>query len=183
MPEYRRIYLPGATYFFTIVTYKRCPLFLDENARKLLNEAIENVMVKRPFDILAMCLLPDHIHMLVTLPDSDTDYSTRIREIKRLFTISYQKQTGIVLVKNKSRKNKKEAEIWQRRFWEHTIRDENDLQNHFDYIHFNPVKHGYVEALDEWQWSSFHHYVEMGVYPKSQVNRMKNNPFKGDFGE
>ena len=183
MPEYRRIYLEGSTYFFTIITYKRSPIFKNPIARNILHNTFEQVKFRLPFDIIAICLLPDHIHLLMRLPDNDSDYSMRIREIKRLFTISYKSQFSSQFERNASRLNKQEATIWQRRFWEHTIRDEKDLQNHFDYIHFNPVKHGLVEEPGDWQWSSFQRYVEMGFYPQDWGKIYSDSAIDNCFGE
>ena len=126
---------------------------------------------------------PDHIHTLITLPEDDVDYSLRIRDIKRLFTTEYLAIFGETTPRNRSRINKKEASVWQRRFWEHTIRDELDYQNHFDYIHYNPVKHGLVKDVSMWAWSSFHRYVSLGVYEPGWGDgfNLRNN--KVDFGE
>ena len=179
MSNYRRDYTRGGVYFFTVVLQDRrndwLVRYIDE-----FRSAWRETALRYPWETIAVVVLPEHFHCVMKLPDDDFDYSRRLQLLKSVFS---RKLPADCCAPNPSQARKREIGIWQRRFWEHTIRDENDLQNHFDNIHFNPVKHGYVEALDEWQWSSFHHYVEMGVYPKSQVNRMKNNPFKGDFGE
>ena len=183
MPDYRRVQIPGGTFFITIVTYKRFPIFLKPAARTVLSRAWKEVTDRFPFTTDAICLLPEHIHALITLPESETNYSIRVREIKRLFTKEYLEESGPVSQRNPSRIDKQEATIWQRRFFEHTIRDERDLQTHFDYIHFNPVKHGLVEHVRDWEWSSFHRHVKIGFYPADWGEGLdfKEDPEK--FGE
>ena len=162
MPEYRRSWVEGGTFFFTVVTYHRQPILTTIEGRKLLRSAWENVRERFPFTIDAVCLLPDHIHCIWVLPDGDANYSIRWKEIKRLFTRSYLDQVGPGEIRNASRLSRGEAAIWQRRFWEHTIRDEEDLNRHRDTIHYNPVKHGLVKRVSAWRWSSFHRYVRIG---------------------
>ena len=164
MPEYRRSRIAGGTYFFTVVTYNRRPLLATDTARKLLRQAWVDVRGRFPFDIDSVCLLPDHLHCIWSLPEGDADYSVRWKEIKRVFTKGYVNQVGPGEIRNESRLRRGEAAIWQRRFWEHTIRDEEDLNRHRDYIHYNPVKHGLVRSVSAWPWSSFHRFVEMGYY-------------------
>ena len=164
MPEYRRSLIEGGTYFFTVVTYNRRPILTSTEARKLLRSAWMDVCGRFPFATNAVCLLPDHIHCIWTLPDRDINYSVRWKEIKRLFTKSYLEQIGPGDIRSESRVRRGEAAIWQRRFWEHTIRDQTDLNHHLDYIHYNPVKHGLVQTVSDWPWSSFHRYVKMGYY-------------------
>ena len=117
-----------------------------------------------PFRVEAICLLPDHLHCIVTLPDNDSNFSKRIQMIKGLFSIQYLKSGGEEGKRNSSRKKKGEAAVWQRRFWEHMIRDEKDMQRHFDYIHYNPVKHALVKSVSYWEWSTFHRFVRLGFY-------------------
>ncbi len=164
MPDYHRSRIAGGTYFFTLVTFNRLPILATDAARKLLRQAWVDVREKFPFTIDAVCLLPDHIHCIWILPEGDADYSVRWKEIKRLFTKGYLREVGPGEKRNKSRLSRGEAAIWQRRFWEHTIRDEEDLNRHRDYIHYNPVKHGLVQSVSAWPWSSFHRYVKMGYY-------------------
>ncbi len=164
MPEYRRVYMPGSTVFITMVTYQRSRIFNGETARQALRDAWKTVGKRYPFVTDAICVLPDHIHAMITLPEDDSNYSLRIREIKRLFTMRFLAESGETALPNPSRVRKKEAAVWQRRFWEHTIRDEQDYEHHFDYIHFNPVKHDLVERVVVWPWSSFHRYVGLGLY-------------------
>lgn len=148
MPNYRRNYVPGGTYFFTIVTYKRRKYFDTPDRLDYLLSIIRQVQRSKPFDLIAYCLLPDHVHLLIKLAEEDSNYPIRMREIKRLTTLWMKKETQGSVV-----------EIWQDKFWEHTIRDERDLQIHFDYIHYNPVKHGYMETFDGWKWSSYGDYL------------------------
>ncbi len=164
MPEYRRNRIEGGTYFFTVVTYQRRPILTSTTARKLLHKAWEDTKGRFPFETIAVCLLPDHLHSIWKLPEGDSNYSIRWKEIKGLFTKSYLKEIGPGEERNASRIKRKEATIWQRRFWEHTIENGDDLVTHFDYIHFNPVKHGLVEHVVDWEWSSFHRYVKEGIY-------------------
>ena len=165
MPEYRRVRIEGGTYFFTVVTYQRRHILTDLPARKLLHDAWLDTQHRFPFETVAVCLLPDHLHCIWKLPQDDANYSIRWKEIKRLFTKSYLKEIGNCgEERNSSRIKRKEATIWQRRFWEHTIMDEDDLNNHVDYIHYNPIKHGYVARAADWPWSTFHRYVKEGVY-------------------
>ena len=147
MPQYRRSNLAGGTFFFTVVTFNRKPILINEASRHLLHDAWVDTKKRFPFKTEALCLLPDHIHFIWSLPENDTNYSVRIKEIKRLFTKSYLVLIGPGEFRNESHKKQGEAAIWQRRFWEHTIRDQEDYQNHLDYIHFNPVKHGLVERV------------------------------------
>jgi putative transposase len=164
MPEYRRSRIEGGAYFFTVVTYHRLPVLATDVARMLLRYAFVDVRERFPFTLDAVCLLPEHIHCIWILPEGDADYSIRWKEIKRLFTKGYLDQVGPGDSRNPSRLSRGEAAIWQRRFWEHTIRDEEDLNRHRDYIHYNPVKHGLVQAVSAWPWSSFHRYVKLGYY-------------------
>jgi len=164
MPEYRRSLIEGGTYFFTVVTYNRRPILISTEARNLLRSAWMDVRKRFPFTTDAVCLLSEHIHCIWTLPDGDLNYSVRWKEIKRLFTKSYLERIGPGETRSESRVKRGEATIWQRRFWEHTIRDQTDLNHHLDYIHYNPVTHGLVQTVSDWPWSSFHRYVKMGYY-------------------
>ena len=166
MPDYRRSYVEGGTFFFTVVTLNRLPILTNPKARNLLRSAWMTVQGRFPFTTDAICLLPDHIHCIWTLPEGDSRYSIRWKEIKRLFTKGYLAQVGPVKTHTESRLKRGEAAIWQRRFWEHTIRDQNDLSRHMDYIHYNPVKHELVQNVSNWPWSSFHRYVQIGYYDK-----------------
>ena len=139
--QYRRADTKGGTYFFTLNLADRKKTLLT-NEIDSLRLVINRVKKKHPFQLNAMVVLPDHLHALLTLPQNDNDYSTRWSLIKAGFSRLLPKDERI----SPSRKTKGERGIWQRRFWEHAIRDEQDFENHLNYIHYNPVKHGYVES-------------------------------------
>lgn len=164
MPNYRRLFKPGGTFFFTVVTYKRQRLFNNHRARDFLHQCIQEVQKSRPFDMLATVLLPDHIHCIWKLPDEDPDFSVRWSIIKRKFSKIWLSSGGKEVMVSKSRKRHNEFGVWQRRFWEHVIRDEEDFANHVNYIHFNPVKHGYVKCPHQWPYSSFFRWVDEGYF-------------------
>lgn len=156
MPNYRRLYLEGGTCFFTVVTYGRRPLFADERTVLQLKQAFRHVKAQLPFIMEAIVILPDHLHAVWRLPPGDSNYSERWRRIKYRFSLQCESHSP--------RSHRREKNVWQRRFWEHTLRDEEDYRRHLDYIHYNPVKHGYVAAPGEWPYSSFRHFVQQGVY-------------------
>ena len=164
MSRYRRATATGSSYFFTVVTYRRQPILCDEAIRNALRTAIASVRVARPFVIDAWVLLPDHLHCVWTLPDDDADFSTRWMKIKRAVSLvcgeDYRRADWVTAPKLKHR----ESTIWQRRFWEHQILDENDFARHVDYIHFNPVKHGHVRQVKDWPYSTFHRFARNAVY-------------------
>ncbi len=164
MPEYRRWYVPGGTFFFTLVTYNRRPILCADVARRCLHEAIDKVRNAWPFQTVAIVLLPDHLHAVWTLPPGDADYSVRWKLIKAEFTRQYLGTCGREVPPTVSRLRHGERAVWQRRFWEHTVRDESDLKRCVDYIHWNPKKHGHVVAIRDWHWSSFHRFVSLGEY-------------------
>ncbi len=164
MSDYRRWFVPGGTYFFTIVTYHRYPFFQDALARRLLGNAIRKTRTELPCGLPAIVLLHDHLHCLVTLPRGDADYPKRLKTIKDRFTSTWLEAGGHEEKVTASQKRRGHRGIWQRRHHEHVIRDEEDLEKHFDYIHFNPVKHGYVSQVKEWQWSSFQRHTASGHY-------------------
>jgi putative transposase len=157
MSDYRRLYFPGGTYFFTLVTYRRQPIFADAERVEQLRRSFREVKAKRPFDLLAAVALPDHLHCLWRLPEGDADYSTRWQMVKTDFSRH---------VPTQARKGGAKA-VWQPRFYDHCIRDENDFHKHLDYIHFNPVKHGLASTPGEWQHSSFARFVALGWYPNN----------------
>jgi putative transposase len=167
MSQYRRYYIPGGTYFFTLVTYQRNPLFSEPENVSLLRAAITQTRKERPFEITASVVLHEHLHFLWTLPPDDADYSQRISRFKVLFTRSLRGKRSLPVNVSASRRRHRESDVWQRRFWEHTILDENDLQKHLDYIHYNPVKHGLVSCPHLWTYSSFHRWVERDKYQLS----------------
>ncbi|MHC1740368.1 MAG: transposase [Anaerolineaceae bacterium] len=164
MPQYKRFLIDGGIYFFTVVTYKHLPILMTDTARRLLHQAWMDTQRRFPFETIAICLLPDHVHFIWQLPEGDANYSIRWREIKRRFTRGYLREIGPGEPRNGSHQKHHEAAIWQRRFWEHTILDEEDFENHLDYIHYNPIKHGYVTRSADWEWSSFRRYVNDGIY-------------------
>jgi putative transposase len=164
MANYRRDKTPGGWYFFTLVTYHRNPVFQNESAVMIFKRALTKIRKDDPFDILAIVILPDHIHMIMRLPDDDDDYSRRISKIKRVFGDEFLKSSPIISTFSKSNINRRERIIWQRRFWEHKIRNQGDLRKHIDYIHYNPVKHGHVQDIMNWKWSSFPKFVKNGYY-------------------
>ena len=161
--QYRRTYHPGACYFFTVVTHRRYPWFSNPDAVAQLRLAIQQEKARRPFEIDAFVVMLDHLHAVWTLPEGDSDYSMRWRNIKRAITASIVASQRPVV--SASRQHKKEQAIWQRRFWEHRIRDERDFVQHIDYIHYNPVKHGMVSRPADWPFSSIHRYIRQGILP------------------
>ncbi len=154
MSNYRRAVQPGGVFFFTVVTKKRKAVFNNEKTIATLREAFRRELVRRPFDLEAIVVLPDHLHCLWQLPEHDSDFSNRWREIKKFTTREL----------THARYLRGDDGLWQRRFWEHQIRDDKDWRTHMDYIHYNPVKHGYVTAAKYWNHSSFHKWVRRGVY-------------------
>jgi len=160
MTDFRRNRVRGGTYFFTVNLYDRRSEILTRNIG-VLREAVRKVRAKAPFYIDAWVVLPDHLHCLWTLPENDMDFSGRWQAIKTAFS----KQISGGEFRSASRLGKGERGIWQRRFWEHTIRDDQDYGAHFDYIHFNPVRHGLVAHPAHWPYSSFHRSAAMGLYP------------------
>ncbi len=164
MPNYRRANFQGGYYFFTVVPFRRRKILFSDLSRACLRSSFEVVMEKRPFGNVAICLLPDHLHCVWKLSDGDSDFSTRWNSVKPLFTKRYLTSVGQKGQRNISRMRTGEGAVWQRRFWEHQIRDESDLNRHIDYIHYNPVKHGLVHDIEDWQWSTYHKFVRNGFY-------------------
>lgn len=157
--DYRRHYQAGSTYFFTVVTQHRRPILVEHI--KKLHRAFRLMQVHYPCEIQAVVILPDHLHTIWRLPEGDSDYSLRWAVLKRAFSTTIPAMPATA-----SLRNKREKGIWQRRFWEHVIRNEQDWARHLDYIHYNPVKHGYVNNPADWEYSSFSHWVANGVYPR-----------------
>ena len=160
MPEYRRYRVPGGTYFFTITLLDRRGDLLVRHI-DALREVVRRTRLERPFHIDGWVVMPEHMHCIWTLPAGDIDYSNRIKAIK----IRFSRVVPCLEFRNEARAIKGERGIWQRRFWEHAIRDERDYAHHMDYLHFNPVKHGLVRNVADWPHSSFHRCVEKGLYP------------------
>ncbi len=169
MSHYRRADSSGACYFFTLVTYNRRRLLLDDIARTCLRRAWQTVQDRKPFEVVALCLLPEHLHCIWQLPPDDADFSTRWASIKAIFTREYLRTGGWQPIRNPSHVRSNEAAIWQRRFWEHQIRDETDLNRHINYVHFNPVKHGLVTDPADWPWSTYHRYLREGYYGRQAL--------------
>jgi putative transposase len=179
MPNYRRATVSGATYFFTVTTHHHQKFLLDSDVRAALRAAIGRVREIMPFTIDAWVLLPDHMHCIWTLPVDDDDYSTRWRIIKTVVTQRCGERLTNDRFQTSRRKVKHQSTLWQHRFWEHMIRDERDFNNHVDYLHFNPVKHGYVQQTKEWPYSSFHRYVSTGMLTED----WGCSDIEGKFGE
>jgi putative transposase len=176
MTDYRRNFIAGGSFFFTVNLAERWRRLLTEHIDEL-RTAFRETRRHHPFTIDAMVVLPDHLHAVWTLPEGDADFATRWRLIKSGF--SRRVATGERI--SDSRAAKAERGIWQRRYWEHTIRDEADFARHLDYIHINPVKHGLVTRVGDWPYSSFHRMVKIGIYPEDWAGDVWNDG--GDFGE
>jgi putative transposase len=160
MPDYRRYRVLGGTYFFTInLLIRRSDLLIRHI--DALRESVRRTPIERPFHIDAWVVLHEHNHCVTTLPQSDEDFPSRIKAIKIRFVRAVEPDEW----RSSVRAAKGERGIWQRRFWEHVIRDDDDYARHMDYVHFNPVKHGHVTSVAQWQYSTFHQWVKAGVYP------------------
>ncbi len=167
LSNYRRAKTEGGTFFFTIVSYQI--ILCDEILRRKLRDAIKEVQNSKPFSIDAWVLLPDHLHCIWTLPRGDSDYSVSWVMIKRYVTKHCGKDFYNNELMTQSKINRNESTIWQRRYWEHQIRDQEDYNKHVDYIHYNPVKHNLVNNVNDWQFSTFHRYVRDGIYREDWV--------------
>ena len=161
--RYRRVLAPGGSFFFTLVTHLRRPILASEEEISALREAFRAVKATRPFEIDAIVVLPDHLHCIWTLPPEDPDYATRWRLVKTHF--SKHAPSSVRGPLDPSRQVRREQAVWQHRYWEHMIRDESDFIRHMDYIHWNPVKHGYVTSPEQWPHSSYHRYAATDIYP------------------
>ena len=175
MPNYRRPRTPGASWFFTVNLARRHNQRLLVEHVDLLRTVVRKVKQAHPFEIDAMVVLPEHLHAIWTLPHGDAEYQQRWALIKAGFSRALPTVETI----SPSRIKRGERGIWQRRFWEHRIRGEQDLQRHLDYVHWNPVKHGWVERAGDWPWSTFHRYVRAGLYPADWAS----SDIDGDWGE
>jgi putative transposase len=175
MVGYRRNFVPGGTYFFTVTLADRRSTALVDQIESLRG-AFSAARQERPFTIEAIVILPEHLHAIFTLPSGDADFSGRWRRIKGHFS-SALITAGVAM----RRSLNGDLTLWQRRFWEHTIRNERDFARHVDYIHFNPVKHGLVSRVSDWPHSSFHRYVHEGVLPLDWGGDMGEG--EGNFGE
>ena len=160
MSNYLRAKVPGGTYFFTVNLLERRRRLLVEHVVDL-RAAFRAAHAARPFEVIAIAILPDHLHCLWRLPMGDSDNANRWAQIKGGFS----RRIAVDERRSAQRVSRRERGIWQRRYWEHLIRDEQDLRRHVDYIHFNPVKHGHVSRAIDWPYSSFPRWVANGDYP------------------
>lgn len=174
MVQYRRNLVAGGTYFFTVTLIDRRSDLLIQHI-EVLRESLKKVQQHHPFEIVAWVVLPDHLHAVWTLPSDDSDYSGRWRAIKAHFVRVVKKQGVAITMRADG-----SAVCWQRRFWEHTIKDDNDLRRCVDYCYINPVKHGLVKAVVDWPYSSFHRDVKRGIYPSNWAGGMRDD---GSYGE
>jgi putative transposase len=175
MPNYRRAFIPGGCWFFTVNLLERQKSLLVEHI-ELLRLAVAATRRRRPFTIDAFVVLPDHLHAVWTLPPGDADFSTRWRLIKSAFARALPKAERLSAV----RIERHERGIWQRRFWEHLIRDEGDYARHVEYCYINPVKHRLVGRVSDWPHSSFHRDVRAGIFPEDWAGDIAQ---EGMFGE
>jgi putative transposase len=175
MVRYRRNLLAGGTFFFTATLADRTSSVLTDHVAAL-RSAVKLTRRQHPFMIDAVVVLPDHLHIIMTLPDGDADFPTRWQLVKRRFTVAVTKAGCLV-----ARRRNGEYALWQRRFWEHTIRNQRDFERHVDYIHFNPVKHGLTTRVRDWPYSSFHRYVQRGILPEDWGGDL--GQVQGNFGE
>jgi putative transposase len=173
--NYRRNYVDGGTYFFTVNIYDRQSTLLVDQI-DILRSAVKFVKQRKPFQINAWVVLPDHMHAIWTLPPEDSDYSSRWREIKKRFTKELIKDSFV-------HSRLKGKVVWQKRFWEHTIKSHVDFQKHFDYVHINPLKHGVVERVSDWPFSSFHRSVAQGLYSKDWCGDIDKEDGFTSYGE
>lgn len=183
MSNYCRAQSPGGSYFFTVVTYRRQPLLTRPESRRILREAIRQAQQRMPFTIDAWVLLPEHLHCIWTLPQGDSDFSKRWGLIKAGFSKAARELFRQELWINTSKAKQRESTVWQRRFWEHQLRDQADFNRHVDYVHWNPVKHGLVAHAVDWPYSTFHRYVAKGIYPADWGGGDANDVDETEFGE
>lgn len=160
MRTYLRNRVSGGCFFLTLTLENRNSNLLTKHI-PMFRQAYRDTKIRYRFELHGMVVLPDHLHMLINLPENESDFSALVSSLKAGFSRRLPKDEII----SPSRADKRERGIWQRRFWEHTIRNERDFANHMDYIHFNPVKHGYVSAAKDWPYSTFMKCVEKGTYP------------------
>lgn len=169
MPNYKRYYLPNHFVFVTVVTHNRNKILLGNV--DLLRQCIQKTKEKFVFDIFAIVILPNHFHMILK-PTNIKEFSVIVGSIKRRFTKAIEekfKDTNI----SESKIKRKEKGVWQRRFFEHLIKSDKDLYNHLDYIHYNPIKHGYTKNVKDWEHSSFKKFVELGNYENNWGNSLE----------
>jgi putative transposase len=175
MPNYRRTNVKGGVFFFTVVLQDRSSNLLVEQIDRL-RWSYRLASERHPFETIAICVLPDHLHALWALPENDSDFASRWSLIKSNFSRGIAPER-----RSQSQLSKREKGVWQRRYWEHAIRDEDDFDRHIDYIHFNPVKHGLAARVADWQHSSFHRFVKRGLLVADWGGDVRDMP--GSFGE
>jgi putative transposase len=154
MPNFRRYYIPQSIVFITGVTRDRIPYLETKTNLELFWKTLRRVQEIHPFHLLAYVILPDHFHWLMRVDEESGNFSVVLHSIKRNYTLNFKKTHNISTHFN----------LWQGRFWDHIIRDERDLTNHFDYIHWNPTKHGYTPKPEDWPQSTYLHWLERGYY-------------------
>ena len=171
MSNYRRNFVAGGCYFFTVNLLERQRTLLTDHI-DLLRDSVRRVRRLHPFDIDAWVVLPDHLHCIWTMPPDTDDFPLRWRLIKLLFSKGLPRTERL----SATRQRRAERGIWQRRYWEHTLVTERDYAQHIDYIHVNPLKHGYVQRVCDWPYSTFHRYVADGILPIDWCGDMTNLP-------
>jgi putative transposase len=176
MSRYRRVKIAGGMFFFTVALADRSNDLLVREVDRL-RRSYKRMQERLPFETVAICILPDHLHAVWQLPNGDGDYASRWSLLKSAFSRGLPPRPE----RSSSKIAKREKGIWQRRYWEHAVRDDRDFERHVDYIHYNPVKHGLVTRVVDWPHSSFHRYVEQGILPADWAGDAKHD--MGDFGE
>jgi putative transposase len=176
MADYRRVFVAGGTYFFTVNLADRGSRRLTDHIDRL-RTAFRYARERHPFALGAIVVLPDHLHAIWTLPEGDADFPLRWRLVKTVFSAGVSRSEAV----SRSRAGKGERGIWQRRYWEHAVRDQTDFNRHVDYIHYNPVKHGHAARIKDWPYSSYHRMVRLGRYPEDWSGEEAG--ISGDFGE
>jgi len=174
--DYRRAWHPGGTYFFTVNLLQRQGNDLLVRHIELLRRVVADVRRRHPFKIHGWVVLPEHLHCVIELPVGDADFATRWRLMKTGFSKGLPRTERI----SKVRARRGERGIWQRRYWEHLLRDEVDYRAHMDYIHINPLKHGLVKQVRDWPYSTFHRLVALGVYPEDWAGGMETGVMGGE---
>jgi len=179
MRRYIRAGTAGATFFFTLTLQDRSARWLVDHV-DVLRSCVAQVKARHPFAIEAMVVLPEHLHALWRLPVDDADFSKRWMLVKQGFTRKLASRGALDETAGWRKGSKGERTLWQRRFWEHQIRDEEDYRRHVDYIHYNPVKHGCVARAGDWPYSSLHRFVREGALP---ADWGIGAAVEGEFGE
>jgi putative transposase len=176
MSRYRRVKIEGGVFFFTVTLADRSSDLLVRRIDRL-RHVYASVEQGYPFETIAICVLPDHLHAIWSMPEGDANFPLRWSLIKSGFSRGLAGDAP----RSASKVAKREKGIWQRRYWEHAIRDDADLARHIDYVHFNPVKHGHVTGVCDWPYSSFSRYVSRGLLPRDWGGDVRN--IVGAFGE